>query len=248
MGKAPADQFYWGDWLNDTDLQSACTVSRGVWINMLCRMWFSSTRGELQGTRESLAKLCNADVTEIVTLENDVKTHDFADWVTDPVTQIVTVRNRRMYRKGKEQKNTLLRVNRLREKKRCNGGSNAPCNGIVTVPSSSSIKEEEERNSVTVDQSPSENHKVPYAEIRTLFIEILPELPRPREENTTWHKECRARWLTYPKAQEEGLEWCRRFFEKIHGIPFYLGENDRSWKPDIGWFWKAKNFWKVIER
>jgi hypothetical protein len=138
MGKAPADQFYWGDWLNDTGLQSASTVSRGVWINMLCRMWFAPVKGELSGTREQLSKLCNANVTELITLENDIKMHHFADLVTDDCNGIVTVRNRRMYRKGIEQKNAYLRVKRHREKKHCNAKVTETCNAVVTDVSSSS--------------------------------------------------------------------------------------------------------------
>ena len=244
-GKAPADQFYWSDWLNDTALQSASTVSRGVWINALCRMWAAPIRGELTGTIETLAKLCICDVTDFVTLKNDILTHKFADMSQDPVTGIVTIRNRRMYRKGKEQEYNRLRKIKQRQSRKCHGDVTDPCHGGVTAPSSSSFKEEKEKKDVTVGNQ-DENHRVPYAEIRKSWIEILPELPRPREENSTWHKDCRARWIQYEKAQD--ITWWPKFFGKIRDNPHWMGENDRGWKPSISWFMQQKNFFKVLER
>ena len=62
MGKAPADQFYWNDWLSDVELQQASACSKGVWINALCRMWYSKPRGEPMSTKEGLVKLCICSV------------------------------------------------------------------------------------------------------------------------------------------------------------------------------------------
>ena len=56
MGKAPADQFYWNDWLGDVELQAASACTKGVWINALARMWNSKIRGELQGTKNLFQK------------------------------------------------------------------------------------------------------------------------------------------------------------------------------------------------
>ncbi|HOD97848.1 MAG TPA: hypothetical protein PLT63_03640 [Syntrophales bacterium] len=44
MGKQPAFQFYPGDWTRDLDDQDLET--EGAWIRIICRLWWSETRGE----------------------------------------------------------------------------------------------------------------------------------------------------------------------------------------------------------
>lgn len=244
MGKAPADQFYWGDWLNDTGLQSATTVARGVWINMLCRMWFATVKGELSGTREELAKLCNANVTEFVTLENDIKRHHFADLVTDPCNGIVTVRNRRMYRKGIEQKNTHLRVNKHRQKKRCNANVTDPCNANVTVVSSSS-------SSLLPIIPQSCNGNIPEKEILSLWSEVLPELPEVKAWSKARRGHLKARW-EFDKDRQK-IEWWKGLFEYVRGCQFLMGKVDpppgrKRFFLTLPWLIESEeNFLKVME-
>ena len=47
MAKAPAFQFYPGDWRRDVGVQSLDYEHRGMWIELLCMMWFSDERGRL---------------------------------------------------------------------------------------------------------------------------------------------------------------------------------------------------------
>lgn len=242
MGKAPADQFYWGDWMNDTALQSASTVSRGVWINMLCRMWFAPIRGELKGTREALARLCNANETEMITLENDVKTHDFAEMITDDVTGMITLRNRRMYRKALDNKNTYIRLKRHRQKKRDNANDNGTCNANETAPSSSSINTPISPETCNGNA----NGHPPYADIRRLWAEICPSLPQPKKENDGWYTECKARYHQYALFREQGSEWVERFLRKFMDDPWW--ESGKWRRPGIEWVWKKRNFFKIVER
>jgi len=47
MAKLPAFQFYPGDWLKDPNLRSVSIAARGLWVDMLCLMFESESRGSL---------------------------------------------------------------------------------------------------------------------------------------------------------------------------------------------------------
>ncbi len=47
MSKAPAFQFYTGDWRKDPAVQSLDHEHKGIWIDLLCIMWDSPERGRL---------------------------------------------------------------------------------------------------------------------------------------------------------------------------------------------------------
>lgn len=144
MGKAPADQFYWADWLRDVELQLASTSSRGIWANALCHMWFAKARGELEGTREKLALLCNCKLDEFDQFWNEAEALGFCYTKRNP-NGLLTVRNRRMYRKAKEQENNRLRQQRYYEKHKDDPQPNAniPPPSSSSSPSSSSILKKE---------------------------------------------------------------------------------------------------------
>lgn len=56
----------------------------------------------------------------------------------------------------------------------------------------------------------------------------------------------RSRWRESPKHQR--LEFWERFFNELRNHRFYMGENDRAWKADLGWIVKRSNFDKLIEK
>lgn len=133
MGKAPADQFYWNDWLSDVQLQQASACAKGVWINALCRMWYNNPRGELHGSKESLIKLCICNQDEFETFLKDAKALGFCE-VSQDSNSILTIQNRRMYREEKKKESARLRQQRYYDKHKPNSESN----GVITPPSSSS--------------------------------------------------------------------------------------------------------------
>jgi hypothetical protein len=60
MSKIPAFQFYPGDWLKDPALRSCSRAARGLWMDMLCLMHESPSRGylaKLDGSAYSTAEL-----------------------------------------------------------------------------------------------------------------------------------------------------------------------------------------------
>jgi len=62
--KAPAFQFYANDWLADSQLGQVSPLARGLWIDLLCRMWVSDRQGYLilssDGTAPTLSEIAKA--------------------------------------------------------------------------------------------------------------------------------------------------------------------------------------------
>lgn len=88
----------------------------------------------------------------------------------------------------------------------------------------------------------------PHLEIIALYNEILPELPHaiPERWGGARAKHLQARWRESQKHQ--ALDFWRRFFGELRKHPWYLGENDRGWKADLGWLVERGNFDKLIEK
>ena len=126
MGKRPSFQFYPNDWLGDNNLQMATTTTKGVWIQILCRMWWSVDRGKIEGTREQIAGLAGCKLDEFEEFLRENASLNFA-CVTEH-DKIVTVLNRRMEREERARKSNASRQSRFRHKH---------SNEEVTVPSSS---------------------------------------------------------------------------------------------------------------
>lgn len=115
MAKAPADQFYWKDWLSDRQLKRASAPTRGIWIDMLAEMWSAPKRGELEYLNvEEMYRTINAKNEEIDLFLIEAKTLLFCD-VFNSVEQI-KIRNRRMYREAAERVGNRERQKKFREK------------------------------------------------------------------------------------------------------------------------------------
>jgi hypothetical protein len=148
MGKAPAFQFYPGDWLSDPQLRLASASTKGIWIDLLCYMWKANDRGKLHGTMFQLCRMTGSTEEEMTQFINEANFLKFAD-VTICNNEL-TVCNRRMLREERDRKNGCLRVQKHRMKRQCNEN--------VTPPSSSSSS-----SSVT---------KVTYSAESGMFINI----------------------------------------------------------------------------
>lgn len=88
----------------------------------------------------------------------------------------------------------------------------------------------------------------PHQEIIALYNRILPELEQvlPSRWAGARAKHLQARWRESPKHQR--LEFWERFFAALRELPFYLGENNREWRANLGWIVKRENFDKLIEK
>lgn len=131
MSKAPAFQFYPGDWRRDTQVQMLSMFARGVWFEMLCCMWDAPERGKLVGSYPQIGRLLGCTEQELrdaIVEINVTKTGDVTE-----CNDLVTIINRRMYREESARKSTRLRVQKHRETIKA-----ATSNTDITVPSSSS--------------------------------------------------------------------------------------------------------------
>lgn len=133
MNKAPAFQFYVGDYLKDT--RSLSLSAKGAWMDLLCIMWHSEPRGEVTYPLVGFARLFGCQVEQAKTVIDELAEMQTCDRVTHGDGK-VTVINRRMKREAEERKRANDRQLRYVERKK--RGSDAENDGKVTFPSSSS--------------------------------------------------------------------------------------------------------------
>lgn len=122
--KLPYLPLYTGDWLKDAELSLCTPATRGVWVDLLCRMHEASRSGELRGTHEQLAQSARCSTADLVLALTDLQTTGAAD-VTER-NGIVTVVNRRMSRAAKERKQAALRQSKKRRRGECHSGVAPP--------------------------------------------------------------------------------------------------------------------------
>jgi hypothetical protein len=241
MGKAPAFQFYPGDWRRDTQVQMASFETRGIWFEMLCCMWDAPERGKLSGTHEGIARLigCDTDLLKKVIKElDDLKIADISNGNGN-----VTITNRRMHRDQKKRDNTRLRVKEHREREDCNAN--------VTPPSSSStsfsMNNKDTNVSLSSPETPgdqiSKPPPCPHKEIIEKYHEILQGLPEVREWGGTAETYLRTRWKE--KQERQCIEWWDAFFRFIRESDWLMGRV-KSWSADLEWIVRPNNFRKIL--
>ena len=94
----------------------------------------------------------------------------------------------------------------------------------------------------------------PFAELKAIYHELCPSLPRMRIDTNIRLKHCRARWIQVCVAEkwgrDAGVEWFRWFFGAVEKSDFLTGRRgnkDRPWTADFQWLMTAGNFAKVLE-
>ena len=137
MAKLPYFPFYPGDWMQDT--RSLSLATKGAWIDILCGLWRSQTRGTLTLPVLGWARLIGATVDQAEQVIEELVKMRICDSVTDRNKE-VTITNRRMVREEKERISNTERQKRHRDK-----FSNGENNGKVTpyISYSSSISEKQ---------------------------------------------------------------------------------------------------------
>lgn len=78
QGKAPAFQFYPGDWLKDPALGACEPHSRGIWMDAMCAM-YESRSGRLTGTAKQLARVCRCSPDEMLDAARELLENGAAD-------------------------------------------------------------------------------------------------------------------------------------------------------------------------
>ena len=114
MAKTPAMNFYAADWLRDPDLKMATFGTKGIWIDMLCHMWFANPQGKLKGTPDEICRLVGCGKLELSQFLDENKRLKFCN--VQICNGIVTLINRRMYAAWKDKELTRQRVRKHRKK------------------------------------------------------------------------------------------------------------------------------------
>lgn len=79
MAKQPYLPLFTGDWLKDPALSRCTPATRGVWIDLLCRMHESHRSGQTEGTTTEMARLARCTDREFVRAANELQTTGTAD-------------------------------------------------------------------------------------------------------------------------------------------------------------------------
>jgi hypothetical protein len=204
MAKAPSFQFYPSDYIRDT--RALSPLARGVWMDMLCFMWYAPERGILTGTKSDFQRQLSCTGDEFEVAINEIITKKVADVTlgNGECNAIVTVINRRMYKQEKERESTRLRVKRFRNadvKRECNEESNADVTGLS---STSSSKEKEKKKKVLTDeewlQSLEANPIYEGIEVRVLYGKMLVWC------ETRGKKPTRRRFVAWLNREERPLQ------------------------------------------
>ena len=163
-GKSPSFQFYVKDWLSDLQLRKCQPSTRGIWMDLLCYMWWDGCPGKISATPEELGRMTGSNNGELETFFLDAEKHKFCDVILPQnvtcnadVTKCnieVTIINRRMYREEKLRENTRLRVQRHRGKK----GSNEKVTLHPPSPSPSPLDLSKDKSAEADLSSPSKHY------------------------------------------------------------------------------------------
>lgn len=124
INKAPAFQFYIRDWLSDTQLRLTSLTTRGIWIDLLCFMWEAPERGKIVAKKDKFGLMVGALNGEVDRFIEEAQEYKFCDisvtcpkTVTQNVTPIVTIINRRMFREQNTRNEWKKRKQKQRSKK-----------------------------------------------------------------------------------------------------------------------------------
>lgn len=245
VGKAPAFQFYVRDWLSAPDLRMASPSTRGIWIDLLCFMWESSSRGQVEGAICEFEKLTGASPSEMQLFFDEAKRLGFCDIVTGG-HNLITVINRRMSQAEKVRQSNRLRQQKCRSHKKVTPPVTEK--SLSLSSSSTSLKEKEQKKSgvVTPDETaPAVSLSCPHKEIIKLYHEILPTLRKVVKWTETRAKMLKARW--YENEEYQNLKWWEMFFKDVAASNFLTGKTKNPFYADLEWLIRPNNFVKVVE-
>ena len=192
MAKMPFFKFFPADWIKDTRGLSLST--RGAWIDLLCFMWESPTRGTITRSKPVLARILGASEDELGVILDEIQNQSVCECVTERNGD-VTLTSRRIVREEKVRQQTLCRVKRFR-----NAQKIGACNESVTV----------KKSEVRSQKSEARDKKTTTTASAQTKIQI--DWEQRKWENIS--DEDKARWSkAYPAVDIDtsllrALEWC----------------------------------------
>lgn len=248
----PYFKWYWQDWRANRVVQRMNYIERGLYRELLDECW---AEGGIPEEVEELAFLCDCPV-DVMASAWQVLSKCFVPGETDGV--LVNARlERERTAKDRERLNRSKAGKKGGRAKGLNAKEKiASASTCLATPSKSHI-EEKRREEKSKDQklmssaepndAPDEaREKIPYAEIRKLYAEILPGLPQVKLFDDARKKAIRSRWNADPRFQN--LDFWRKFFEHISKSDFLMGRSSNPWHGcGFDWIFKPANFKKIVE-
>src|SRR5262245_19067084 len=250
-------KFYPADWLQDTRILSLETA--GAWIDLICALWNSPTRGRIDWSLEQYAKFLRVDCSKVEAILGELeaaKTCDVTRYAkNDPsvtVTQgyagsyaYVTLESRRIIRETKsyntKRNQARVRMRRMRERR-----SNANVTQDVTrqTPDSrlryKNLKKDSRQSSDDVTQAFSVADLV--ENWNECFAGKLPSVVLPLSHSRAVKAAARIR-------EHQSFEFWESVFKRISASGFLLGSsNGNGWRATFDWLIaNDRNCLKVFE-
>ena len=225
MSKMPWFRMY-TEIKSDPKLRRLDHAARWLWVTILCLASESPERGKLlisEGLPYNVAEIAReADLPE-----QDVETYlaqmesplNMVTW--DGETLEVTNWEKRQFTSD----NSTARVQRYREKQKQEDETfpKRSGNALDTDTETETEKDKESSQNTPPPVSPKE--------VVTLWNEICsPPLPKAQKLTSTRRQKILTR---IAEDGERGPDWWRRYFQRIRGTPFMVGENDRGWTASL---------------
>ena len=133
---SPAFQWYPADWIRKT--RGLSPAAKGVWIDLICQMWWEADQCSISGSAQKLARICGCSSEELKIAIDELKNENICNVkgeINGDCNAIVTLVSRRMRKDRDNRRNSAKRVEKHRKEKGekdDKADDNADCNGDVT--------------------------------------------------------------------------------------------------------------------
>jgi hypothetical protein len=215
MGKLPAFLFYPADWLTEPNLRRCSHAAKGVWIDLLCIMFQSETRGVLcSGDQpwgdEDIAAAVGGDTVEVLAHLNELLSKGVAHRREDGA-----VYSRRMVRDEQERIDAKQRKRKERET------DVTP----MSQKSHADVTPMSQRSSVSVTSSTSEEDKSSssereahakggkYSSLRSIDPAVIEMIAKKHEQSVDFVDRCWDRAKNWLKANGKTKKDYRAFLD-----------------------------------
>jgi len=144
---------------------------------------------------------------------------------------------------GKESE-SAERVRRHRAKKLLQGNGKALQGNKCNVTSNTEIELEIEKEIEKEIENPLVRERVPYEDIKDLFISTCTKLPKIKQ--LTEPRKNRLKKIYFEEA-EENIIFFKELFETVAKSDFLNGKSERGWRADFDWILKPANLIRILE-
>ena len=227
MGKAPAFQFYAGDFLSDLKVASMNMEERGIYITLLAYSWLENG---LPDNPEKLARLCgNPDGWE-------------SSWLTVGECFFLADDGKLYNSKMEEIREELISYKNKMSSAGKKGMESRWKNNLVKTKLKQGYNSSSSTSTSTSTSTKKKKDSTPYKGIVDKFNDTCGDyLPKVTKVTESRKRQMRKLW-----HDVEGD--FRGFFDKVASSDFLCGTGDNSnWKANFDWVIKESNRVKIME-